>query len=321
LSFDAAAASVFLYDLDRDALRRTPGATLALFLTDRCPVGCGHCSVAATATGPTVTDWATFAEVVAGVCALPALRVVAVTGGEPFAEPRALRFAVRRLHAAGKAVVLFTSGHWGGRPVSAGTREVLACTATVVLSTDSFHAAALGSRATAAATAAAEAALAAGCHVVVQVLDEPGARDAARTLCPTAEITVVPPLPTGRGVRAFPRSPARPVGALGRCTLLNSPTVRYDGTVTGCCNEAVITGAGPPGLRRAVRDRADVARALDELRADPVLRVMGGPGPAALALLAPGPFRSVCEPCWAVHERVAQDPRAAALAQLVAGWT
>lgn len=300
---------------DADALRRTPGATVVLFLTDRCPVGCAHCSVSSRADSPTITDWDLFTEIVAGLCALPDLQVVAITGGEPFAERRGLDHAVRRLADAGKAVVLFTSGHWARPVVPAWIGELLALTSTVYLSTDSLHAARLRRTGDARFPRAVEAVTAAGCHLVLQVLDEPGAYDAARALSASAEIRVIPSLPIGRGATVFP---AEAPGS-GRCSLTDSPTVRYDGRVTACCHEAVIMGAGPAGLHRWVADSRGVADALGHFRQDPVLRLIGRYGPAALATVVDGTPGTPCRSCWAAHERVAADRTALVSLTILSG--
>jgi hypothetical protein len=309
-------------------LRTVPGATVALFLTDRCPVGCAHCSVGALPDGPAIADWGLFAALVGELAAAPALRAVAITGGEPFAERRGLAHAVDRLTAADKAVVVFTSGSWARRTVPAWARDVLTRTGTVCLSTDAYHAAGLAvpgvpDAADGALQRAAGAVLDAGCHLVVQVLagadGAAAAHEAAARRFPAAEISVVRRLPTGRGARLFPPGERRPADAFGPCGLLNAPTVRYDGVVTACCNEAVITGGGPAGLRRAAGGPGGIAAAVAAFRADPVLRLMGTAGPVALAALAPGPFHSVCEPCWLAQRRAAADGAArASLTRLAA---
>ncbi|HZN16633.1 MAG TPA: hypothetical protein VFB84_00285 [Micromonosporaceae bacterium] len=309
-------------------LRATPGATVVLFLTDRCPVGCAHCSVSATATSPTIRDWPLFTEVVRGVCGLTAVQAVAVTGGEPFAARRGLCYAVDELRAAGKAIVVFTSGYWATGSVPEWTGRVLASTATVFLSTDSFHARALAARRPLSGAApelprhirnAAAAITAAGCHLVVQVLNEPGLAEAVRTHLPDAEVSVVGALATGRGADAFAPGPRRPAAQLGRCTLLNSPTIRYDGTVTACCNESVITGSGPAALRRRVTRADEVAGALASLRAEPVAAVMARFGPPALPTLAVGSYHSICEACWQGHADAAADKRVHAYATVLGG--
>ncbi|WP_158674593.1 radical SAM protein [Streptomyces hoynatensis] len=305
-------------------LRRTPGATVALFLTDRCPVGCAHCSVDSLPGGPTIRDWDLFTRLVDALAELPGLQAVAITGGEPFAERRGLTYAVRRLHAAGTAVLVFTSGFWARSAVPAWVRGVLELTGTVYLSTDAFHAAALdGGRAAAGvgpggeaegdtAARAARAVVAAGCHLVVQTLAGPEGAPPPLPH-PAAEHSLVPPLPAGRGARLFPRRPPRrPLGAFAPCALLHAPTVRYDGLVTACCNETVLTGGGPAALRRRVSDAAGLREALRAFRADPVLRLMGAAGPVGLSTVVEGRYGSVCEPCWLAQRRAARDPEALA---------
>jgi pyruvate-formate lyase-activating enzyme len=306
-----------------NTLRGVAGATVALFLTDRCPVGCAHCSVSSRADSPTITDWSLFTDIVAGIAALPSLQAVAITGGEPFAERRGLTYAVDQLATAGVAVVLFTSGYWAHTTVAGWVGDILARTSTVYLSTDSFHATALaglsrrgsGSRAALAVKAVTDA----GAHLVLQVLDEPGAYDDARELCPDADISLISALPVGRGRTVFTEPPARPASSFGRCTLLNSPTVRYDGWVSACCNEAVISGAGPAALRRRATTPAGIGEALAAFRADPVLRLIGDHGPVALQCVADGPFQTVCQACWRSHERVATERKALAMVSLLSG--
>jgi hypothetical protein len=297
-----------------EELRRTPGASLVLFLTDRCPVGCGHCSVASTVDSPTITDWRLFHEIVAGIAALPDLRAVAVTGGEPFTQRRGLEYAVSRIADADKAIVLFTSGYWARSTTPAWIRSVLGRVSTVYLSTDSHHAPRVGDRLPAAAAAVTEA----GCQLVLQVIDEPGAIESARNLSPTAEISLIPPLGVGRGATLFARPPRRPVTAFGRCSLLNSPTVRYDGRITACCNEAVIMGAGPTGLHRRVTGAHEVAAALSSLRREPVLRLIHRFGPTALTSIVDGQFDSPCGPCWAAIERAQNNRVEHAIASVLA---
>jgi hypothetical protein len=334
-------------------LRRTPGATVVLFLTDRCPVGCAHCSVSSRADSSRITDWDLFAEVIAGVCALAGVQAVAITGGEPFAERRGLTYAVQQLHAAGKDLVVFTSGYWARGTTAGWVGSVLAVTSTVYLSTDSFHSAGLaklprndaaslpsgprgigrqrdggsaggssgagggGAPARHAVEVAAQLIEDAGCHLVLQVLDEPGAMEAARNVSLNAEVSLVQPIPVGRGSSTFPRGGLRPIADLGRCSLLNSPTIRYDGWVSACCNESVITGSGPQALRRRVARARDVGDALRGFGADPVLRLIGRHGAGALEALADPPFRTVCDACWSVHDKVAADPRSSVVLRLL----
>ncbi|MET7333177.1 radical SAM protein [Nonomuraea sp. NPDC005650] len=299
---------------DTDELRATPGATVVLFLTDRCPVGCAHCSVASRPDGPSITDRELFVELVAGIAATEEVRAVAVTGGEPFAERFGLRHAVRALSEAGKDVVLFTSGYWASAgPPRPWVRSVLRSVSTVFLSVDGFHLPFVDrDRVRSAMTAIRDA----DCHLILQTLGEPDPALAGDS----AEVNVITPIPQGRGREVFRAHPYRPLVDLGPCPLVKSPTVRYDGTVTACCDEAVIMGAGPSGLRTTVRSRAEVPDALRAFRHAPLLRVIGSHGPRALVSLlgAGSTYRNVCGACWRAHRIVERSPLAERLVTAVA---
>ena len=127
-----------------EQIRRTPGLSVLLFLTDRCPVGCAHCSVDSRADSPTITDFELFQQIVDVLCTRPELQVVGISGGEPFVERRGLTLASRQLVAAGKDLVVYTSGVWAtGSETPDWIRRVLRSSSCAFLSTDAFHAAAL----------------------------------------------------------------------------------------------------------------------------------------------------------------------------------
>ncbi|MGH6655915.1 MAG: radical SAM protein [Actinocrinis sp.] len=312
-------------------------------MTDRCTVGCSHCSVNAQADSARVTDFALLEDLVDGLGAEPSFKAIAVTGGEPFSEARALSYVAERINESDKQLILYTSGVWANparRPD--WVRQVLGRTSCVVLGVDAYHAERMpeGRLVT-----AIEAVVEAGAWLVVQVISGgDGNRDGdarerdcaeallARALGPNwpsyAEVNVVRALPYGRGADVFPDRAAAPLAGreLGRCALVGSPTVRFDGTVTACCDERVLAGAGPSGLRRRVRSRPQFASALAQLREDPYFRVLGRFGADALtrlplfADLAQSPFRQVCGLCWRAVERVdgaAPDPMLLALSGAV----
>ena len=137
-----------------------------------------------------------------------------------------------------------------------------------------------------------------------------------------AELRPTPPLTAGRGAELFTLT-RRAAGAdFGACSMVASPMVRYDGTVTGCCNEGVIMGQGPDHLRRQV-GAGTVGDVLDGFHADPWLRAMGGAGLGALtthprfADLGDQRFTSICDLCWKMLDRVeaeeADDPLVTAI--------
>jgi hypothetical protein len=301
-----------------------------LYLTDRCPVGCEHCSVAALPATRSL-DLALLGRLLDGLCAVPGLRVVGISGGEPCVERRGLTLAVDRLRAAGREVVLYTSGVWaGGRAVPYWLDRVLRQAAHVVLSTDVFHLARLpGPR----FVAAARAIRAAGAPLSVQVVRTDGAVAAARGLLREAfgpdwtgeaHLDVVPLLPYGRAAGTVPRPGAREGAWFGRCAVANSVTVRYDGMVVGCCNERILAGGGPAALRRSATTAAQTVTAIGQLGSDPHLRAVGRLGLGALtslpgrADLATRRYADPCRLCWALVEREATAPSGERVATLLA---
>jgi hypothetical protein len=300
-------------------IRHERGRSTLLFITDRCPVGCAHCSVDSRRDSPTIADFALFGEIVEWLCAQP-LEVVGISGGEPFVERRGLSLAARRFSEAGKELVIYTSGVWAKRPdPPAWIRDVLDRCTTVFLSTDAFHAEGVDDGHY---VHAARAIAGAGAWIVVQVIDAGDMVARAAGLLERAfgsrwedhaELRPLTPLTAGRGKDVFVRSEHMPGRAFAPCTMVASPMIRYDGVVTACCNESVIMGWGPPALRRRATSRAELGEAMDAFRDDPLLRAVGGVGPGALtshprfADLADQEFTSICDLCWKLFERTAAD--------------
>lgn len=305
---------------DIELIRTQRRRSTLLFITDRCPVECAHCSVDSRRDSPSISDFILFEQIVDELCAQPELEVVGISGGEPFVEKRGLTLATERLHDVGKRIVVYTSGHWAIQPVPpAWIARVLDRATTVFLSTDSFHADKLpDERYVNAARAIANA----GAWIVVQVIDTDGMVERADALLRSAfgpdidsccEIRPTPALTSGRGADVFTighRSAGRDWPA---CPASASPMIRYDGVVTGCCNETVIMGGGPARLRSRGSTGAEVTAAVEGFHADPVLRAITSPGLGALTLhprfsdLADRRFSTICDLCWTMLDRVADD--------------
>lgn len=298
--------------------RLIPGGTALLFLTDRCPVGCAHCSVDSRRDSPRIRDFGLLAELIAGLAAMHQTNVVGISGGEPFVERRGLAMAARTLAGAGKQLVIYTSGMWAGNAdVPRWIAEVLALASCVYLSTDAYHAPNVDDTTF---VRAARAIHAAGPWIVTQVAGPAAQAKRAEQLLATAlgagwrdhaEVRNVPLLTAGRAASLTGRQPAVPQHAagFGTCRLAAAPVVRYDGWVSACCNETVIMRGGPGRLRRRVSTAAELTAALTEFAGDQYLRAIGTAGMGALTALrtyrdlSPQRFAHICQLCFQMSAR------------------
>jgi hypothetical protein len=297
-------------------VRFAPGRSVLLFLTDRCPVGCAHCSVDSRPTSPSISDFELFDGLLDAICEDPRLTMVGISGGEPFVERRGLLRATERLVEADKDIVLYTSGVWAAAArIPDWIPTAIARASTLFLSTDAFHAEAVDDRRY---VRAARTIADCGVPIVVQVLDLPEMIAEAERLLELAfgkgfrdyaDLSLIEPLPYGRGAALFGLPPEVRGGDLPACSLLAAPVVRYDGRVTACCNEQVIMGMGPDRLRRRVATRDELAQVLRQLRRDAVLQVIGRVGAGALtehprfADMQDAGYRGICDFCWRAQER------------------
>lgn len=290
---------------------------MLLFITDRCPVGCEHCSVDSRSNSPTISDFGLFEQILDWLCAKPEIEVVGISGGEPFIERRGLARASRRLADAGKLQVVYTSGVWAtGNTPPGWVNAILARCSSVYLSTDAFHARSIGSDRF---VRAAHAIAATGAWIIVQVVSHQQMIDEAEQLLRDAfgedfskfaELIATAPLTDGRGANVFSRPAGLPGHMFGTCWAVASPMVRYDGLVTGCCNESVIMSGGPSRLRQRVSSMMELETAVERFHADPLLRAFEGVGLGALTQhprfrdLAEEKCTSICELCWKMLARV-----------------
>lgn len=298
-------------------VRQTPKASVLLFITDRCPVGCAHCSVDSRPDSPRVTDFRLLSEIVDQLCADPSLSMVGISGGEPFIERRALPLVTQRLADSHKTTVVYTSGIWAGSPdPPRWIDDVLAQSAAIYLSTDAFHEEGTGADKF---VNAARIVARHGVPIIVQVVDEDGMRERAEDLLAVAfgsswpdyaETVPTVGLPRGRGSSLYTWGTRAPARSMGTCDSVTSPVVRYDGRVTACCNETVIMGGGPAELRRDCSSGTDVAQAVAAFRNEPLCQAMASAGVGVLTThhpaftdLADREFSNICAACWAITRR------------------
>jgi hypothetical protein len=126
--------------VDFEERRWRPGQMMGVILTDRCPVGCNHCSVSALMENAGPDSNPDFAAHMAQLAALRDIEVVFITGGDPFVHLDELEDSVAALVAAGKRVVLHSAGYWGADPaIESRARAVLDRIDTLVLGVDLYH--------------------------------------------------------------------------------------------------------------------------------------------------------------------------------------
>ncbi len=297
------------------------GDSALLFITDRCPVGCKHCSVDSRPDSPRITDFELFEQVVAGLAG-SSLRIVGISGGEPFVERRGLPYAVGELTRAGKGVVVYTSGFWARTAKApAWIESVIDQCGCVFLSTDAFHQAGMGEERF---RNAARAIMRRGTALVVQVLDLDTEVDRARRLLTealgpqwpdTVELNKVPLLPYGRAGELYSVTRRQPIGSFGSCRVARARVVRYDGVISACCNEAVLMGAGPAWFRRRAGTAGQVLDVINRFADDDLLKVIGWEGVGRLAGhplagdLATREAAGICGACWALVGRISRGER------------
>jgi organic radical activating enzyme len=294
--------------------RQIPGRTALVYLTDRCPVGCAHCSVNSTATSARVSDHQFLQRIVRDLATKVELHSVGISGGEPFIERTALTQTVDTLTDAGKLVIPYTSAVWANS-VPRWVQHVLERSAAVVLSTDTFHDDGVSQEQV---RRAMEAIVAAGARLILQVVDVEQSVERALDLVTdcfgasapdVADVTVVPLIGVGRGTTLVTMRTGMRPDRMQACRAAASAVVAYDGRITPCCNESLINGDGPAALRPLVSDPKEFLSTLDDLTASPLLTMMRTAGPAGVVSL-PGfadlgehTFGSLCDFCWKAHER------------------
>ena len=91
---------------------------MALMVTRRCNMKCGHCSVES---GPDVRGEPTEKELLDRVhqAAAGDVRSINITGGEPMLRPRTVLRLIRAARRLGVATSLTTNGSWGRTAVRA----------------------------------------------------------------------------------------------------------------------------------------------------------------------------------------------------------
>jgi len=294
-----------------ETLRRIPQATMGIFVSSYCPVGCGHCAVSASSrfaeTSPEMLIG--FVEEMVQV---PDLKAVAITGGEPFAEIELLKTLSTIVHSAEKWLVIHSSGYWGKADIQNMVEPVLRLADGLVFGIDLYHRAHIPDEDLINAlrsaheygvwiTAQVICGMDGNAHLAYAHSILKGAYGAEWESCAT--IVESRPLPSGRAenIRAFNQF-RNTSGAY--CNSINGPTLLRDGTLAACCNEDVVLHKGPTHFR--IQYQGSLLNSLAALDRRPILEYIRKFPPVDLLSLASACLDSheydrsvrVCQACW-----------------------
>lgn len=294
---------------------------VAIMLTRRCDIACGHCSVVS---GPDVRGpEPSLDELRAAVRAAAAAGAGAIqlTGGEPMLRRDVALELLREARRAGIASAITTNGSWGRTldEARATLRELLdAGLGLLTISWDRWHEEQLGSApAMNVVRAAHELAVLVHANVVRDGADTGVERLAdALAAYPNVRLRFYDAQPVGRA-KAFDRTAMRhEIG--GFCRAAWFPAVTDDGRVTACNGPAYFAKPGSPLLMGSTRE-APLHELFARHRDDPVVQAIRAYGPLRLREeleRLPGfesfPFRAtyggMCELCL----QITSDPGAVA---------
>jgi hypothetical protein len=301
--------------------RPVPAAGLLLVLTERCPLGCAHCSTMSTMDGrDLVAD-----EVRRFVGSFgPADRpeIVLMTGGEPLLRPGLVTELAVSARRAGARAAILTGGFFargGRRP--ALVMAALGALDHVSVSVDRYHA---GKLATADALSLVgdviDLGIAASLHVTVTGDDDPYPAELAgqvrRRLGADLPMLVTAVRPLGRAagwVRGG--EPGAASAGVSPCAMAAWPVVTADGTVVACCNQDTVDRRPvPPHLLLGHISREDWRAVRSRTLGAPALRAIRAVGPTHLAGASAG-TRGFCATC----RRLSDQPSALATAERIGG--
>ena len=297
-----------------------PGTQVALMVTRRCNMSCGHCSVES---DPKVKGEPTEAELLEWVrrSADAGLKLLRFTGGEPMLRAATVMALLRECQKVGIASMLYTNGFWGRQPAKA-LQQIKAFKRAglqqLVLSYDKYHAEFMGPDPL--------------LHIVnhckdvglsVRVTltrgtDEDDLTDVMTQIEQVrgARLSVYDLQPVGRA-RTLPLTLHR-AELDGFCSACAAPAITDDGRLIACNGPAYFEPEGSPLVMGSLRD-TPLPELIARHRQDPIVDTIRTQGPAALRTALqqlPGfesfPFRAhyggICDLC----HHITRDPQAVA---------
>lgn len=304
-----------------------PGRHIAIMVTRRCNMTCGHCSVES---GPGIREEPSEAELLAWVrqAAAAGVRSIRFTGGEPMLRASTILRLLRECKRLGILATMTSNGFWG-RTKAHARRQFRALSRAglggLTLSYDRYHAEFQGTGPVLEISNAAEGGTVPLRISLVRGTDEPELADIVSRLEGSAStrLRVYDLQPVGRA-RNLPVELHR-AEVEGLCSACSFPAVTDDGRVVACNGPSYFEPAESPLVLGSVRETS-LAELLDRHRRDPILDTIRTSGPAGLRdelRRTPGfeqfPFRAryagICDLC---HHMTRSPEAVAALRQRLA---
>lgn len=300
------------------SLRPVPCAGVLVSVTNRCPLGCAHCSASSTPAGQE-PDSTALTRFVDSFSLRPghAPRVMMLTGGEPLLRPRLVAELVHRARRAGTRTAVLTGAFFAVRDRLPDTvQDVIDAIDHFSVSIDTFH-----EREVPRASVfrllrdVLDSGTAASIHALGSTpddgyLDELAA-DVRRTFGDAMPILASTIRPVGRAASWAAAEPAVTRPSSVPCAMAAWPVVAPDGAVLACCNQLVVDRRPAPAhLRLGHIANDDWQRIEAASLASPVLRLIRTAGPEYLAQLggAGGAAPRHCASCRALDaEKLASE--------------
>ena len=310
-----------------------PATSMALMVTRRCNMRCGHCSVESS---PDIRDEPTEGELLDRVrhAAASDVHAINLTGGEPMLRPRTVLRLVRAARRLGVATTLTTNGSWGRTAARArlGVEALRrAGLGSLAVSVDRYHEEFQGPTP---ALLIARAAEMAGLPARISLVAPAGEDRLAPLVAPFEGLRGT--RLRFYGLQAVGRArglPAETMGGTvdGFCSACAIPAVTDDARLTACNGPAYFAPNSSPLIVGSLRTET-LGILLERHRQDPILDTIRTSGPARLRdelRALPGferfPFRArylgICDLCLhitsdvnavAALRRRLVDPRLAA---------
>lgn len=293
---------------------------MAVMLTRRCNMTCGHCSVAS---GPQFKQEPSETELLQRIwdASAAGVRSVQLTGGEPMLRIDTVFRLLRECRQAGLQAGVTTNGFWGSNAKEA-RRIVRALQAAglglLTVSYDRYHAAHQNHEPVVNIARAAEAI---GYPINVNVVRLAGDDELAEIIAPLERLESVrlrfyDVQAVGRA-RALPRDALRGV-VEGFCNACSFPAITDDGRLAACNGPSYFMGSESPLHIGTLRD-TPLPELLRRHWSDPFLDTIRTFGPARLAreleglagaehFRLRGDYRGMCDLC----QHISGDPKVVA---------